>query len=222
MLPAKLGTACPGPAPVSLYLRPSSNFLRETRMLYPRIAVLLVLLCLLPLARAQAPRASLANATVLIVRHAEKPASGSGLTPEGLTRANKYAQYFHPFRADGTTIALNALYAGADTAESVRPRLTLEPLSHATGISLNLQFPTNNPEALAHALLTEPHGDHVLIAWRHKKIPALIKALGGDPALLFPDGVWPDAVYDWVIFLHYDAAGHLDIQKRIQEPDPLP
>ena len=111
---------------------------------------------------------------------------------------------------------------GADSADSVRPRLTLEPLSHATGIPLKLQFSTNEPEALAHALFTEPHGDHVLIAWRHKKIPALLKSLGADPAQLLLDGVWPDAVYDWVILLHYDAAGHLETQKLIHEPDPLP
>lgn len=196
------------------------QFSARDPMLYLRITLILATLCSIPSAQAQ--DAPLANATVLVVRHAEKPASGTGLTAEGSARANKYAQYFHPFHADGTTVAINALYAGADSADSVRPRLTLEPLSHATGIPLKLQFSTNEPEALAHALFTEPHGDHVLIAWRHKKIPALLKSLGADPAQLLPDGVWPDAVYDWVILLHYDAAGHLETQKLIHEPDPLP
>jgi len=66
------------------------------------------------------------------------------------------------------------------------------------------------------------YGDSVLIAWRHKKFPALLKALNVDPTLLLPDGVWPDSVYDWVILLRYDAHGHLQIQKLIHEPNPLP
>jgi hypothetical protein len=203
---------------------PLSN---KTKMqsIWLRICILAVAVqCVFPLlcARAQDLHAPLANATVLIIRHAEKPSSGSSLTPEGFTRANKYAQYFYPFHADGTTIQINALYAGADSADSVRPRLTLEPLSRATGIPLNTQFSTNDPEALAHALATEPHGDHVLIAWRHKKIPALLQALNADPVSLLPDGIWPDSVYDWVLLLHFDGAGRLETQKLIHEPDPLP
>lgn len=183
---------------------------------------LLSILSAVPFAQAQNAANHLANATVLVIRHAEKPKSGSGLTPEGLARAEKYAQYFHPFVYGGTTVKIDALYAGADSAESIRPRLTLEPLSRATGLPLNTEFPTNDPEQLAQALADRPHGEHVLIAWRHKKIPVLLKALGADPMALIPDGVWPDAVYDWVILLHFDAAGKLDKQQLIHEPDPLP
>lgn len=175
-----------------------------------------------PLLQAQPAPSHLANATVLVIRHAEKPAKGANLTPEGVARAEKYAHYFHPFAVDGTAIAINALYAGSDSADSIRPRLTLEPLSRATGIALNTQFSTNEPESLARSLSTEPHGDHVLIAWRHKKIAALLAALGADPVHLLPEGTWPDAVYDWVVLLHFDAAGRLDQQRLIHEPDPLP
>jgi len=171
---------------------------------------------------AQSAPSHLANTTILVIRHAEKPAKGASLTPEGVARAEKYANYFHPFVLDGIPVAINALYAGSDSADSMRPRLTLEPLSRATGIALNTQFSTNEPESLAHALFTEQHGDHVLIAWRHKKIPALLAALGADPTHLLPEGAWPDAVYDWVVLLHFDAAGRLDQQRLIHEPDPLP
>lgn len=191
---------------------------------FPHLRILSAVLSLSVLSplHAQAPQSSLANATVLIVRHAEKPASGSSLTPEGFARADKYAQYFHPFHLDGADLSINTLYAGADSAESIRPRLTLEPLSKATGLPINTQFSTNDPEALAHALISEPHGNHILIAWRHKKIPALIKALNADPDRLLPGGVWPDAVYDWVILLHYDSHGTLQTQRLIHEPNPLP
>jgi hypothetical protein len=176
--------------------------------IHKRLSLLTVAaLWVLPLLRAQERHTQLANATVVIIRHAETPASGSSLTAEGFARANKYAQYFLPFHFYGTAVTLNALYAGADSADSVRPRLTLEPLSHASGLTLNTQFSTNDPEDLAHTLTTSPHGGHILIAWRHRKIPALLKALSAAPPLLLPDGQWPDSVYGWVIFLHYDAQG---------------
>jgi len=184
---------------------------------------LLAILCGASLLHAEKAASYLANATVLVIRHAEKaPDSGSSLTPQGFARAEKYVRYFHPFSVNGKVIPIDALYAGSDSAESIRPRLTLEPLSHATGLPLNTQFSTNEPEQLARALEEKPHGGHVLIAWRHKKIPPLLKALGADPAALLPEGLWPDAVYDWVILLHFDAMGHVDRQQLIHEPDPLP
>lgn len=182
----------------------------------------LVILCSITVLQAQEARNYLANSTVLVIRHAEKPAAGATLNPDGVARADKYAHYFHPFVLDGTAIPINALYAGSDAPDSMRPRLTLEPLSHATGLPLNVKFSTSEPDALARALAAEPHGDHVLIAWRHKKIPALLRALGADPTVLLPDGIWPDAVYDWVVVLHFDAAGRVDRQRLIHEPDPLP
>lgn len=188
------------------------------RVLFTSVAIL----CATALLQAQQEPNHLANATVLVIRHAEKPAEGASLNPDGVVRAGKYAHYFNPFVLDGVAIPIDALYAGSDSADSVRPRLTLEPLSRATGIPLNLHFSTSEPDAFAKALVAEPHGNHVLVAWRHKKIPALLKALGADTATLLPGGAWPDNVYDWVVFLHYDAAGRVDRQRLIHEPDPLP
>jgi broad specificity phosphatase PhoE len=85
---------------------------------------------------AQSTANYLANNTVLIVRHAEKPESGTGLTPLGEARARLYAKYFEPFQEDGLSIPVDCLYAGADSKNSIRPRLTLEPLSKATGLPL--------------------------------------------------------------------------------------
>lgn len=65
------------------------------------------------------------------------------------------------------------------------------------------------------------HGNHILIAWRHNQIPDLLTALGANPAQLLPDGVWPNSVFDWVIYLHYDAQGHLAVERKIQELEPL-
>jgi hypothetical protein len=205
-------------ATLEVAMKPFFSFSRM-RYFFPAVALALFASPLLP---GQEAPSHLANATVLVIRHAEKPAKGATLTPEGTVRAEKYARYFSPFVSDGISIKINALYAGSDSAESVRPRLTLEPLSRASGVALNTQFSTGEPEKLAAALAAEPHGDHVLIAWRHKKIPLLLTTLGADSAHLLPDGTWPDSVYDWVVFLHFDAAGRLDQQKLTHEPNPLP
>ena len=199
----------------------SCNFISQ-RIARQVLWIWITVLCATTLLQAQQTPNHLANSTVLVIRHAEKPAAGASLNSDGVARADKYARYFNPFVVDGATIRINALYAGSDSADSMRPRLTLEPLSHATGIPLNLNFSTNDPDTFAHALAAQEHGDHVLVAWRHKKIPALLKALGADPTQLLPGGAWPDAVYDWVILLHFDAAGRVDQQRLIHEPDPLP
>ncbi|MFT4114410.1 hypothetical protein [Silvibacterium sp.] len=173
-------------------------------------------------AAAASAQSQLANTTVLIVRHAEKPPEGASLTPQGFARAKAYATYFDPFQLEGKPFVINALYAGHDSKNSVRPRLTLEPLSQALHLPLNTDFSTEDPEALAENLRSATHGDHVLIAWRHKKIPALVTALGGDPAQVIPGDAWPDEVYDWVVVLRFDANGKVAQEQLIHEPNLLP
>jgi len=162
----------------------------------------------------------LANNTVLIVRHAEKPDDSTGqpgLTEAGRHRAEAYRKYFQPFREDGMKLKISALYAGADSESSIRPRLTLEPLSKASGMALNTAIGTKDPEALRALLRTQPHGETPLICWRHGQIPALLSTLGAAPASLLPGGKWPDEVYDWVVVLQFDAQGRLASQKLVRE-----
>lgn len=162
----------------------------------------------------------LANNTVLIVRHAEKPpeATGqTGLTEAGRHRAEAYVKYFRPFREDGMSLRISALYAGADSASSIRPRLTLEPLSKASGMPLDSTISTKDPGSLLTFLRTQRHGDTPLICWRHGQIPALLTAFGIAPDSLLPAGKWPDDVYDWVLVLHFDDHGRPKSQKLVHE-----
>jgi hypothetical protein len=164
----------------------------------------------------------LANNTILIVRHAEKsPESGTGLTPQGENRAQLYASYFKPFHDGGLNLTIDSLYAGADSKKSFRPRLTLEPLSKATGMPLHHEIATTEPEALVEALKTHPHGQHPLIAWRHGEIPNLIAAFGGSPSLI-PDSKWPDETYDWVVVLTTGANGEITSARLIHEDLKVP
>ncbi len=168
---------------------------------------------------AVAPRAQdhLADNTVLLIRHAEKPASGPMLSGQGVARAKAYATYFEPFHEDGLRFAVDALYAGADSDNSNRPRLTLEPLGKSAGLPLHLDVGTKEPDKLVALLRSDTHGIHPLIAWRHGQIPALLNSFGADPDTLLPGGRWPDEVYDWVIVLRFDHAGRLAGQSRIIE-----
>ncbi len=168
-------------------------------------------------ASAQSPSNYLAGDTVLIIRHAEKPPTGSGLTPQGDARARAYVHYFEPFHEQDIVRNVDALYSGADSENSLGPRLTLEPLSKASGLPLHATVSTKHPEELVAMLKSEPHGHTPLIAWRHGQIPALLQALGASPEKLLPNGVWPDEVFDNVIVLTYDQAGLLIGQKLVHE-----
>ena len=173
-------------------------------------------------AQTQSARNYLADNTVLIIRHSEKPEVGTGLTPIGEARAQLYIKYFQPFQEEGLSVPVDCLYAGADSQSSIRPRLTLEPLSKATGLPLHLKVGTKDSEALVLQLKTEAHGRHPLIAWRHGEIPALLRAFGASPEKLLPDGKWPDDVFDWVILLTTGPDGQLSSARLIREHLKMP
>lgn len=164
----------------------------------------------------------LRGATILVVRHAEKPADeygNPGLAPAGEARAKAYADFFQHFAVDGMPVKIDTLIATADSQDSARPRLTLEPLSKATGIAIEQDFADHDVKELARSLEEGQPNRTILIAWHHGKIPKLLYELGADPYDLLPDGVWPPDTYDWVIVLKYDGNGALTEAKKVAEPE---
>jgi hypothetical protein len=187
------------------------------------VSVLMVgSLLLSNLSPAQQAQNYLANNTILIIRHSEKPDAGTGLNAAGEARARLYSKYFQPFQEEGLSIQVDSLYAGADSKNSFRPRLTLEPLSKSSGMPLHSNIGTQDSELLVHTLKTEAHGQHPLIAWRHGEIPTLLRAFGASPEELLPNGQWPDDVFDWVIVLNMGPDGKLTSAKRIRQSLKLP
>lgn len=166
-----------------------------------------------------AASAGLSNDTILVIRHAEKPADGSGLTPTGLQHAAAYVHYFRTYTISGKSLQLDDLFAAGDSKKSIRPRLTLEPLSQALGLPLQTQYKQDDYAQLVAGLKTLGPGKEVLICWHHKRIPDLLTELGADPAQLLPNGTWPDEQYSWVIQLRYDKYGNLisGLTRRIDE-----
>jgi hypothetical protein len=162
---------------------------------------------------------ALKDAVILIIRHAEKTASGDELSPDGYKRADAYVNYFKNYQVDGKPLKLDYLYAAADSKNSKRVRLTVEPLSKATGLKLDYRIANKKFQDMVDELHATSHGHEILICWHHGQIANLVRALGADPDALLPKGKWPDDVFDWVLELHYDGNGRLipSQTKRINE-----
>jgi len=156
----------------------------------------------------------LENAVILIIRHAEKPDTGHSLSPAGETRADACASYFANFVIDGRQLKLDHIFATRDTHNSHRPRLTVEPTAQKFGLTIDDRFKNRQFLDLVYYIKSWPHGESVLIAWHHGKIPQLLRALGADPGTLLPKGKWPDDSFGWLIQLRYDQNGHLFESRR--------
>lgn len=148
------------------------------------------------------------NAVILLIRHAEKPDKGPGLSQAGIERAKDYVEYFAHYAAD-PSITIDSLYAAKDSEASMRPRLTLTPLSQALGLPINTSYTNKEFKELADHLKRNAEGKTVLICWHHGEMPNLLKALGADPDALLPNGKWPSDQFGWVIQLCYDKQGNL-------------
>jgi hypothetical protein len=105
--------------------------------------------------------------------------------------------------------SLDYLVAAGDSTNSYRPRLTLQPLSEALGLKLDLRFTHENCGALAKELRAQSHGKGILICWRHGEMPQLLRALGADPGKLLPWGGWPENEFGLVLKLRYGPDGRL-------------
>ena len=162
----------------------------------------------------------LRNVDSLLIRHAEKPESGPGLSPAGVARANAYARYFQGLSIGSQVLTPDCLIAATDSAQSSRPRLTLEPLGKALKLPINDHYGASQVETLGEDLRATAHGACILICWRHGGMPRLLSALGAKPSSFLPHETWPEQEYGWVIHLRYDAKGRLlrGHSQRINEP----
>jgi hypothetical protein len=159
------------------------------------------------------------NAVVLVIRHAEKPDNGRGLSPIGQQRAEAYKDYFRKFTVDSKRLRPDAVFAAKNSKDSQRPRLTVEPFAKAEKLKVDARFSSDQSAELASALRATEQGKRILVSWHHTDIPNLLRALGVDPESLLPNGKWPDSVFGWVLMLSYDQDGHLipASTKRIEE-----
>jgi len=161
----------------------------------------------------------LRNATILIIRHAEKPLSGPELSLAGVERAAAYVPYFQSFTAPGGgQLAIEHVFAAASSPDSERPVLTVTPLAEALGLVIDDSVADKDYKALAHKLLAHdsPYDDSsVLACWHHEHAIALAEALGirkdMPPTIPWPGPAgWPEEVFGWVLVIAYDGEGAID------------
>ena len=159
------------------------------------------------------------NSVILINRHAEDAGTGHGLSARGAERAEAYKNYFQNFTVDSKPRKPEAVLVAADSKQSHRPRLTVEPFSKAAKLTIDSRFGNKQPSDLAAELRANHQGKVTLVCWHHGQIPALLRALGVAPETLVPGGKWPRDVFDWVIMVSFDENGHLipENTKRINE-----
>jgi hypothetical protein len=172
----------------------------------------------------------LANATILLVRHGEKPGDPCAkdkkgdvdLSDVGQQRAQLYVQYFETYVAttvdnsESAAIKLNDLFAAANSGSSHRPVETLTPLANATGLPFTTDIPDDSYPQLV-SELEDPAYDqaNIVVCWHHGKILDLAGQLltaGGQPApTLTAASTWPDtyvcSVFGWALQIRYDASG---------------
>jgi hypothetical protein len=160
----------------------------------------------------------LKDATVLLIRHGEKPGKpgidsvedGTDLTQAGRERAYAYVAFFQPYTATqkpGTgseQLEPDGLFAAKDSELSHRPRLTLEPLADNTGLALNTEYASDDINGIVKALATTP-ARKIVVCWHHGKIVELAEKLTAGKSPLRKK--WRDDVFGWTIQIRYDKDG---------------
>jgi hypothetical protein len=166
----------------------------------------------------------LKNATILIIRHGEKPADAndSGLSLAGEERAAAYVPYFKNFTTPrGEPLKIEHIFAAKNSGESHRPVLTVTPLAEALKRKIEDHVADDEYKELAKKILAAGStysGSTLLICWHHEHAIKLAEALGMPsvhaPTFPWPaDGKWPEDVFGWVLIVAYDEAGKIDFGR---------
>jgi hypothetical protein len=186
-------------------------FLTRRKLLVAGLALLAGALGGGAVASAQPP------ATILLIRHAEKPASGMDLSPAGFERAKVIPKLF------GATAPHNLprpdfLFATHISKNSNREVETIAPLSEALGLPISHEIDDKDFATLAKELLSGKYaGKVVLVAWHHGSLPGFARALGATP----PYEPWPETQFDrvWRIDYHDAKPTLTDLPQELMPGD---
>lgn len=153
-----------------------------------------------------------ADATIVIVRHGEKPAQGLGqLSCKGLNRALALApllsaRYGKPVAIYAPNPADKKFDKGIPYAY-VRPLTTIEPLAIAAELPVNIAAGMKQIGRLSRTLLSQPEGTQV-VAWEHhyaeQLARQLLHSLGTDPSQV-PS--WQDDDFDSIYRIQISGQG---------------
>ena len=162
-----------------------------------------------------------ANATIYLIRHAEKPDSGPGLSPAGQARAQAYVHYLqNQTDPQGKPIRWDYLFASSDSENSDRPLLTITPLAKAIQKTIDSSSADKQYAKLEKDIRDNAKdyaNKNILICWHHGEILNLAQTLGASPESLPSSSNWPDKwpgeVFGWLLKLYYDDHSALQNQQ---------
>ena len=156
-------------------------------------------------ARTQAETRNRSVETLVLVRHAEKPAEGLGLlTCKGLNRALLLPDFFaanferpdHIF-APNPAVKVTEIHGNGQRYDYVRPLLTIGPTAVRFRVPINTQLPYNDSGLLADTLLDgQYHNDTIYVAWEHSNLLAFAEIVLTRFHNPTPVPPWPDSDYD--------------------------
>ncbi len=153
---------------------------------------------------------------IMIIRHAEKPSDDDlvrgvtlggahdkhELSVRGWQRAGALVRFFAPLedlRVSSPISTPRSIFASAVTEKtpSLRAQRTVDPLADALGVPVDRTYAEGDETTVAAATLSAIAP--VLIAWHHKRIPALARAIAGEQ--LSCPRRWPDDCFDvvWIL-----------------------
>ena len=171
-----------------------------------------ILLAFIAAALLGAGTAFAAPAQIILIRHAEKPEAGAGLSPQGFKRADALVKFFKSEPAVRRYGDPAAIFAAAPKNEdsSIRSIQTVTPLAKALGIQIDSSFMCGQTNKLARAIMENPayNGCMVLICWQHERLidaaQAFVEYNNSSPAVFNSIPLeWPSETFDraWILDL---------------------
>jgi hypothetical protein len=151
-----------------------------------------------------------AEVTVVMMRHAEKPAAGLGqLDCKGLNRALKLGPLLTSrFGKADTVLAPNPavkITLGTSFWNYVRPLATIEPYAIRNGLPVNTEFGWNDPSSVVNLFLNRQQG-LVVVAWEHRMLVEianqLMQKLGSNQKI----PAWPSDDFDTIFVFNIDTS----------------
>ncbi len=159
-------------------------------------------------------------AEVILIRHAEKPDDGDGLSEKGWARARALPRLLE--RPDLTRFGKPVELFGMVPTKNRPSRRALETLKYAAealGLAINSNYSREQYDDLANEILENPDYNEkaVWVCWEHKVLIEMAKALGVKET---PE--WPDEQFDraWVLdFDRNDKVTLSDLPERLLPGD---
>jgi len=113
--------------------------------------------------------------TLLVVRHADRVATQTALSPAGLVRSQELVHV-------GTKAGIRGIYQ----SDTDRSRQTAAPIATALGIT-PVELPANDVTALVTHIFANHRGQTVLVVGHSNTVPQIIAAVGGPLLADIPD-----------------------------------